>query len=141
MASAIFSYNGIETTISCRKEETMEEICQKFTLKIGKNKENLFFLYNGKNLNNKNTFQEQINNIDKNNNIIKILVNDIMENKNNINDNIINSKEIICPKCNDISLIYIKDYKIDLKDRKNNHDINNILFHNFEGTQKTDLSK
>ena len=38
-------------------------------------------------------------------------------------------------------MICIKDYKIDLKDRKNNHDINNILFHNFEGTQKTDLSK
>ena len=49
MASAIFSYIDIETTIPCRKEETMEEICQKFTLKIEKNKENLFFLYNEEN--------------------------------------------------------------------------------------------
>ena len=55
--------------------------------------------------------------------------------------NIIQSKDIICPKCNENILIIIKDYKINLYNCKNGHKINDILFNEFENTQKIDISK
>ena len=35
MAEAIFKYNGMDTTIQCKKEEKMKEICEKFSIKMG----------------------------------------------------------------------------------------------------------
>ena len=58
----------------------------------------------------------------------------------NLNESIIKSKDIICPKCFDIAKIYIKDYKIKLK-CKNKHISNNILIDEYENSQKMDLSK
>ena len=51
---------------------------------------------------------------------------------------IIKSKEIICPKCNESIKIYIEDYNIFLNEW---HEIDNILFDEFEQTQKIDISK
>ena len=46
------------------------------------------------------------------------------------------SKEVICPKCNENILLNLKEYKINLYDCKNKHNINNILFEEFIKTQK-----
>ena len=43
--------------------------------------------------------------------------------------------EIICPECKENCIINIKDYKINLFGCKNGHNINNILFQNYESTQ------
>ena len=48
---------------------------------------------------------------------------------------IIESKEIICPKCKENCKIIINNYKIKLYDCKNNHEINNILLDEFNNTQ------
>ena len=66
-----------------------------------------------------------------------ILVN---ENKETIiKENIIKSKEIICPKCKENILIKINEYKINLFNCKNNHNIDNILLNEYENN--IDISK
>ena len=52
---------------------------------------------------------------------------------------IIKSKEIICPKCNENILIKIDNYKINLFNCKNNHNIDNILLNEYENN--IDISK
>ena len=56
-------------------------------------------------------------------------------------NNKINSKQVICPKCQENIRILFKDYKITLYECKNNHTINNILLNEFNNTQIIDLSK
>lgn len=46
------------------------------------------------------------------------------------------TKEIICPKCKKNIFISIKDYRINLYDCINNHKISNILFSEYDKTQK-----
>jgi len=70
-------------------------------------------------------------------NIMNIVVN---ENNDPIRkDNIKESKEIICPKCNENILIKIDEYKIYLFNCKNNHEKNNILLNEYENN--IDISK
>jgi len=69
--------------------------------------------------------------------MMNILVNENI--KTIINDNIKESKEIICPKCNENILIKLDEYKINLFNYKNNHNINNILLNEYENN--IDISK
>ena len=60
-----------------------------------------------------------------------------------LNDNkkvIVESKEIICPKCFEQCRIQIKDYNIELFDCKNNH-CSFISIDKFKESQKIDLTK
>ena len=115
MATVIFTFNGIQTIIQCRKEEKMKDICNRFISKIGINTESIYFIYGGKIINSELTFNELTNSIDKNLNEMSILV---YETKNvtiiNENNSIKISKELICPKCFENCRISIKDYKIKL---------------------------
>ena len=54
---------------------------------------------------------------------------------------LIQSKHIICPKCQENICFIINDYKIYLSNCKNRHRINSILLDEFEKTQKIDLQK
>ena len=97
----------------------------------------LFFIYNGNKINDNSILNEIINEEDKRRNIMNILVN---EDDNPIKiENIIKSKEIICPKCNENILIKIDNYKINLFNCKNNHNIDNILLNEYENN--IDISK
>ena len=68
---------------------------------------------------------------------MNILVNEIKENKKD--NNIIKSKEIICPECRENIKINIKEYKI-LYECKNKHK-NIITFNEFDKSQNIDESK
>ena len=86
MSKAIFNYNGIETTIQCKNDQTMKDICQKFSTKIQINLDKLLFLYNGKIIDFDLSFEKQANSIDLKNNNINILAyeyNDCNEKKLN----------------------------------------------------------
>ena len=50
-------------------------------------------------------------------------------------------KEIICPTCQENTFINISNYKINLNQCQNGHILNNILFKDFNETQKIDISK
>ena len=70
----IFTLNEVNTTIKCSKDDKMDDICQRYSMEINKNKDNLIFLYEGKKINSALNFKEHANNIDKNNNEMKISV-------------------------------------------------------------------
>ena len=98
MSKVIFEFLGKEVIIPNTKAEKMKDICQKYADKIDRNINSLIFLYEGKQLNFNLSFNEQANIIDKERNIMKILVYKY-EDKN----------EYICPKCGEKIKFNIKD--------------------------------
>ena len=136
MAEVIFSYKGIDNTIQCNIHDLMKDIINKFIQKISKN--DLYYIYNGENINKELSFIQQANEFDKDRKKMNILVYD---NENNIiKENIEISREFICPECNDNILLNIKDYRISYE-CINNHKKNSLLLFEYEDTQKNDLSK
>ena len=68
-----FILNGISSFIQCTSNNKMEEICEKYANKVGKDIKDLIFLYGGNQLKLDLTFNEVANSIDKNNQEMKIL--------------------------------------------------------------------
>jgi len=135
-----FNYNGNVTIIQCRKDEKMEDIFNKYLLKMANLDINtIHFIYTGNtNINDKLSFEELANKKDKIRNKINIIVNDI----NNIKkESIMKSKNIICPICEECIKMHIEDYKIFLYECKNGHKIDNILLNEFEEKQKININK
>ena len=139
MAKIVFSYKGIQRGIQCNINDKIKDIIKRYETKIGKDISKLFFIYNGNKINVNSILNKIINEEDKKRNIMNILVN---ENKETIiEENIIKSKEIICPKCYENILIKVNEYKINLNNCKNNHNINNILLNEYEKIVNIDISK
>ena len=82
-----FSLDQDNMTIQCTPEDKMRNICQRYTTKVGIPINLLIFLYGGNQLNMELKFKEHINQIDKANKEMKVLV----VKKENEN--------LICPKC------------------------------------------
>ena len=138
MAEAIFNYEGINTTIQCEINEKMKDIINRFLIKLEKKENNLYYLYNGTQINYELTFNEQANDIDKNRKKMNIIVTKSEDAQNIIKE--IVSKDIICPECKENILIDINNFRINFHDCKNNHNINNISLNEFEQTQKINLN-
>ena len=78
-ANVIFFLNGENLTILCTTEYKMNDICKNYSTKINKNINSLIFLYEGNKVKFELSFKEQANNIDRNNNQMKILVSECDE--------------------------------------------------------------
>jgi len=140
MAEVEFIYEEKNINIYCNKDDKMKDICEKFIHKSQIDKNSIYYLYNGDKINEELTFEKITN--DNNINKITILVADsINEELNNNNNNLIESKNIICPICHDNIRIKIEDYKIKLYECRNNHIIDNIFLEEYQDTQNIDLSK
>ena len=139
MANVIFNYKGKETIIQCNLNEKIKDILKRYTNKIEIYISKLYFIYNGNKINDNLILNEIINGEDKRRNTMNILV--FENNEAIIKENQIKSKEIICPKCNENILIKLNEYKINLFNCKNNHEINNIFLNEFENIEKIDISK
>ena len=119
----------------------MNDIYNKYITKIRKNINDIYFVYDGNKIkeNLKDlSFNEFANNIDINRKKMNILVYD--KNINIDKNNIIKLKEIICNKCGENIKILIENYKIKLFGCKNEHEINNISFEEFENNQNINES-
>ena len=138
MAEAIFNYEGINTTIQCEINEKMKDIINKFLIKLEKKENNLYYLYNGTQINYELTFNEQANDIDKNRKQMSIIVTKSEDPQNIIKE--IVSKDVICPECQGNSLIDFQNFHAYFHDCKNNHNIIKTL-NEFEQTQKINLNK
>ena len=103
MSKVIFTFEGMQTTIQCSRNEKMKDICQKFSNKSGMEINKLFFLYGGDQINNENTFEQQANALDKERNEINLLV--FEKSNQNLNQGKVKSKDIICPQCFENCLI------------------------------------
>ena len=136
---AIFNYNGQDTTIQIFSDEKMKDIISKFAEKTGTKLDNVFFIYNGGQINENFSFSQQANDIDNNRKKLNILVSDINNNEEPQKCEII-SKNFICPECYENIILGIKDYKINYK-CKNNHSKHQIMLDEYENLQKMDLTK
>ena len=138
MISVLFSFNGVQTTIYCSREEKIKDVCLKFVSKSDVNINNIFFIYGGKSLNPELTINDQVSLIDKNRNEMNILV--CKEETIIINEEIKKPHDIICPECKDNCLINFNDYKIKLFECKNGHETNDILLNEYKNTQNINES-
>ena len=122
-------------------DKNMKDICYQFSLNEGIDLNQLQFLYNGNQVNFNLKLAEQLNSLDKEKNIMTILVYELRNSiVSNNSINMYKSKEIICPKCFSICRIKIKNYKIKLFGCKNGHEFNNILLSEFNDTQNINES-
>ena len=136
-----FDFGNVITTIQCNEDDIFKDICIKFGIKVQKNINDVYFVYNGKIINElEKKFNEIADTADKEKKEMNISVIELNENKDK--NTIIKSKEIICPICrNGIKIeIKIKEYKIKLYECKNNH-VKILTFDEFEKTQFIDESK
>ena len=117
MSTAIFLFNGNQIKIQCSREDKMKDICIKLAIKIDKNINNLYFLYDGKMINLELKYKEIVNKID--NNEMKILVYE-------------KEKEgLICPNCGgniDINNIIIFNNNIKDKIKGLKDQLENIIY-------------
>ena len=141
MAEVIFNLEGINTNIQCKINDKMADIIDKFLIKVEqqKKKNQFYYLYNGTQIKQSLTFNEQANDLDKNRKKMNVIVN-LNDGKKNENYEV-TSKEVICPKCKENAIIDIKNFKINFFGCKNKHKVNDILLNEYKGTQKIDLSK
>ena len=124
MAEAIFNYNGINTIIQCKIEDKMKDICEKLCLKMEIDINKLIFIYGGLLLNLELKYKEIVNEIDKKNLKMNILVYD--------NSSIINEKDIKIK----FSKIYDLNEKIKKEEIKNRNEIVIIYKTEEKGIQK-----
>ena len=139
MPNISFNCEGVETTFSCNNNEIMKDIFQNYATRENLDMKKLIFLYNGNEINQEKNLEEIMNGFDKQRDAMNILVVKVYEEV--INDNIIKSEDIICPKCQENTFIELKDFKINLHGCKNGHNLYNISLEDFENLQNIDLSK
>ena len=115
----------------------MLDIYNRYVIKIQVDLKKLYFLCNGSMIN----LEEKIINImKKEENTINMIVYELENDEDNEN-NLKQSKDVICPIYNEICLINFNDYKITFSNCKNGHWFTKIMVDEFFDFQKIDESK
>ena len=120
MVDIEFNYKQKTTIIQGNLNNVFEEIIKKYINKTNLDINNIYFLSNGKNINKKSKLENIMNEANKKDKKIKILVYSIHDTINIENTKFKISKDIICPQCKEMCKYEIKDYKIRLYDCKKN---------------------
>ena len=140
MATVDFLYNGSQFSIQCKEEDKIEDIINKFLVKCEKNKNSIYFIYNGKILDEDLIFIDAANNLDKINKVMKVQAIDTLVEEES--SSLKKSKNIICPECYENAHISIDNsFKISIYDCKNKHKSENIQLKQFDKTQYIDQAK
>ena len=132
-----FYYDGVTMVIHCSEKETMKDIVQKFCVKAKIDKSTIYCLYAGKILDEEILSENILKSKSKDDKIV-ILVYPLSK-QTIIKEQTVKPSNIICPKCQDIAMIKIKDYKIEINCK--NYHYNNIFLKDFYSCQKIDESK
>ena len=135
-----FQYNGVEYIIECSDNEKFKNIVDKLFEVVRENRKTVHILYNGVILNQEFSFNQCANKIDKSRKCMNVIVFE-MQSQSEVQEKIIKSKYIICPKCHENAFLKIKDFKISIINCKNGHRTENLDFKDFEETQCIDISK
>ena len=140
MSKVEFNHNGNYTIVLCQENEKMEEICKRYTYKSLIDINNVYFLCNGNKINLQLTYNQIVNDIDRQREMMSVLVYDI-DDTIVLNDNkIIKPDFPVCVECKESVLLELKNYKINLLGCKNDH-INNISINEYDINRSIDLSK
>ena len=87
MSKVEFNYRGINTIILCQENEKMEDICKRYTNKSSIDINNVYFLYNGNKINLQLTYNQIVNDTDRQREMMSVLV-------YNINSTIVSNNKI-----------------------------------------------
>ena len=134
-----FNYTQHYTTIQANLNDKFKDVINKYLQKSLLNPTSIFFLANGKKINPEETVEKQMNNTNKQNKILKVLV-QLIEDENTEKQVIIKSKEIICPQCQEPCRIKTNNFNLELFECVNNHITKNIKIKDFPETQKINIS-
>jgi hypothetical protein len=132
MSEVKIIYNGYETIIHYQLNEKLKDIFKRFKTKINAEDNELFYLYNGQKIEDKNLIISDLSS-DKKIAILAYDSNDIPK--------LINSDYIICPICKESAILEEKDYKLNIYGCENEHITENILINKFNKFQEIDYSK
>ena len=135
-----FQYNGLEYLIECSESEKFKNIVDKLFVVVGEKRKTIYMVYNGVILNEEFSFNQCANNLDKSRKLMNVIVFE-MQGPTEVQEKIIKSKYIICPKCHENAFLEIKDLKISIVNCKNGHRTENLNINEFEETQHIDISK
>ena len=141
MVDIEFNYQQKKTVIQAKIDDSFTNVISKFISKTKLDLNNIFFLSNGKNLNKNEKVKSIMSESEKRNKKMIILVYDINNTINIGNTNIIKSKDIICPICQENCLFNLRNFRIKLYGCKNGHKTENIKLKDFNKTQVIDISK
>ena len=141
MVDIEFNYQQKKTVIQAKIDDSFTNVISKFISKTKLDLNNIFFLSNGKNLNKNEKVKSIMSESEKRNKKMIILVYDINNTINIGNTNIIKSKDIICPICQENCLFDLRNFRINLYGCKNGHKTENIKLKDFNKTQTIDISK
>ena len=145
MVEIEFNYNQRITVIQAKLDEPFQNLINKFFQKSLLQPGAVYFLANGKQINNpQNKVESLMTDLNKQNKKMKVLVNEIEENEENNkykDQVIIKSKDIICPNCKEPCRIKMDNCKIKFYECINGHETNNLKITDFENTQKINESQ
>ena len=139
MVEVQFELDQIKTTINGKLEEPFQNIINRYLNKTLQEPGSLYFISKGKPMNANESIGNQMNEQEKKDKRIIIYV--MLIEKENKNDIIIKSKDIICNECKEPCRIKFENYKIKLYECPNGHIQDNIKFINFDNTQNINISK
>lgn len=122
-----FEYGNQVIKIQCSKNEYLKEIIQKFLIKINKDFNSVYFLYDGKKIQENIPIQK----LDNKDTEIRILAYDLFPSGGKNNKKVNYSKEIVCPKCEENCIINFNYYKITLNKCINRHNSEFMLLNEF----------
>ena len=131
MVEVEFEFAQNVLKIQAQLNDLFQSVINQYAQKASINPDLFYFLANGKTINNKETVESQMNEINKRNSKIRVLVFLIEDNRRTS----IKSKEIICPKCKEPCRIKFENYQIKLYDCINNHITENLKIMDFSNTQ------
>ena len=140
MVDVMFELNKQITTIQAELDDPFQVVIDKFLQKSLIIPNSVYFISNSKTIDPQQTVETQMSDIDKQNNIITVLVNSIVKDDKDKEKVIVQSKDIICPKCKESFRFTIDNYKINLLDCIYDHSVSNIKFKDFYKTQEIDIS-
>ena len=124
-----FNYQGNEYIIEGNPQQKMKEFFKELSLKINKDINKIYFLYNSDCIDGEKNFCEQANDEDKRDKKMIVIVNDIDD---SLLKTALDEIYFLCPICNEYINFNIKDYRINLYGCKNGHKINDILLNKYE---------
>ena len=112
MVNVVFEYDHLETVIQAKLEDSFNSILKRYINKTNLDLNGKVFLSNGKTIQRNDIIGNVMSSSERINERMKILVKSVNELVNPGKTNIIKSNDIICPKCKEICIYEIKDYKI-----------------------------
>ena len=132
-----FNYNQQITIIQANLEDTFKNVISKYIQKTSFDPNRLIFLSNGNLIKPEDTVANQANPIEKKDKMMQLIV--LLVEKTNLIENVVQSKDIICPTCRLPCLIKIENFKITLFNCQNNHS-EEIEIKDFFKKQKINIS-